>query len=270
VDNNKRDSRSSAISVGKKLREAREKRSLTIEQVQKQTKIHSTVLIGLEEGRPSDTLTDTYVRSFLKKYAQFLDINSVEILKEYFPAHTESPAPNIPAQENALPKETQIPPKFLYMTGLAVAAIISLMLFIFIAGKVSTAIKKARPVQQKKPVATTVKKKPVQNAKPVQKKKTAVNTKARTKELVPKTTPLILEIKVKEAVLVRLKKDGILFFDRVLPAGLVEKTVANNSIEIDIAKAGNIDLTLNGRPIALQSKNATIGLEITRKGVRIK
>ena len=77
MENNNRGSRPSAVSVGKRLREAREKKSLTIEQVQKQTKIHSTVLIGLEEGRPSDTLTDTYIRSFLKKYAQFLSINSV-------------------------------------------------------------------------------------------------------------------------------------------------------------------------------------------------
>ena len=270
MENNKRESRSSAVSVGKRLREAREKRSLTIGQVQKQTKIHSTVLIGLEDGRSSDTLTDTYIRSFLKKYAQFLNINSVELLKEYFPAHTESPTPNIPVQENILSKETQIPPKFLYMTSLAMAAIISLMLFIFIAGKVSTAFKKARPVQKKSSPAAVARKKPIRSAKAVQRKKPVVNARSEKKELVPKATPLILEIKVKEAVLVKLKKDGILFFDTVLPAGLVEKTVANSSIELDIAKAGSLDLTLNGRPIVLQSKNIMIGLEITRKGVRIK
>jgi cytoskeletal protein RodZ len=262
---------SSAVSVGKRLRDAREKKSLTIEQVQKQTKIHSTVLIGLEEGRPNYTLTDTYIRSFLKKYAQFLGINSVELLKEYFPAHTENvPKPNIPVQENVLSKDTQIPQKFLYITGLAVAAIISLMLFIFIAGKVSTAFKKVGPGQKKSSPAAAKKKPVAGSVKPGQKKKPAVKARSEKKELIPKTTPLILEIKVKEAVLVTLKKDGILFFDRVLPAGLVEKTVANNSIELDIAKAGSLDLTLNGRPIDLRSKNSIIGLEITRKGVRIK
>jgi len=272
VENNKREeSRSSAVSVGKRLKEAREKKSLTIEQVQKQTKIHSTVLIGLEEGRLNDTLTDTYVRSFLKKYAQFLSINSVELLKEYFPAHTENvPAPNIPVQENVLSKGTQVPLKFLYIAGLAVAAIISLMLLIFITGKVSTAFKRMRPVQQKKSLTAAAKKKTVaRSAKPGQ-KKPAVNSISAAKELVPKMAPLVLEIKVKKAVLVKLKKDGILFFDRVLPAGLVEKTVANNSIELDIAKAGSLDLTLNERPIDLQGKNVIIGLEITRKGIRIK
>ena len=271
MENNKRESISSAISVGKRLREAREKKSLTIEQVQKETKIHSTVLIGLEEGSPSDTLTNTYIRSFLKKYAQFLGINSVELLKEYFPLHAESPAPSAPIQENGLSKESQVSPKIIYMTGLVVAAIISLALFIFIAGKVSSAIKKARPVQKSNSLAAKAKKIPSSgSAKAVQRKKPAVNTASRTKELVPKNTPLILEIKVKKAVLVKLKKDGILFFYRVLPAGLIEKTTANRSIELDIAKAPSVELTLNGRPIILRGQNVITGLEITRKGVRIK
>lgn len=266
---NNRELRLSAVSVGKKLREAREKKSLTIEQVQKQTKIHSSVLIGLEEGRPSDTLTDTYIRSFLKKYAQFLGVNSVELLKEYFPAYPENLTPNIPAQESVLPKEIQVPPKFLYMTGLAVAAVISLMILIFIVGKVSTAIKKARPAQQKKSSTAPTKKSAAQRPKAVQ-KKAAVKTRSESKELVPKNSPLILEIKVKKAVRVKLKKDGILFFDRVLPTGTVDKTVAKNSIELDIAKAESLELTLNGMPIILQDKKAITGLEITRKGVRIK
>jgi cytoskeletal protein RodZ len=272
VENNKRESRSSAVSVGKRLREAREKKSLTIEQVQKQTKIHSTVLISLEEGRPNDTLTDTYIRSFLKKYAQFLGINSVELLKEYFPARTENPAPNvIPSQENVLPEETHIPQKFLHIAGLAVAALVALMMIIFIAGKVSTALKKPAPVQQKKSVTPAAKKKiSAKSVKAIHKKKLAAKANSETKELISKTTPLMLEIKVKEAVLVKLKKDGILFFDRVLPAGIVERTEADSSIELDIAKAGSLELTLNGRPIDLKGKDVITGLEITRKGVRIK
>jgi cytoskeletal protein RodZ len=271
VENNNTASRSSAVSVGKRLRDAREKKSLTIEQVQKQTKIHSTVLIGLEEGRPSDTLTDTYVRSFLKKYAQFLGINSVELLKEYFPAHTENaPKPNISVQENVLPKRVQIPPKFLYATGLAVAAILSLMLFMFIAGRISAAFKRAGPVQKRSSPAAAAKVRSARSEKAVPKKKPAVNTAPEAKEIVPKTAPLTLEIKVKKAVRVKLEKDGILLFDRVLSAGLVEKASAKSSIELDIARAGSLDLILNGEPLALQGKNAKVGLEITKKGVRIK
>jgi len=259
-----------AVSVGKRLKEAREKKSLTIEQVQKQTKIHSTVLVELEDGRPSDTLTDTYIRSFLKKYAQFLGLNSAELLKEYFPASAESPAVSVPIRDVVLPKDAGTPPKLFYITGLAVAAIVSLMLFVFIVGKVANVINKARSSGQRKPVSSAAKSKAAKKAAPIQKKKAAVNTRTEAKDLVPKTTPLALEIRVKEGVLVTLKRDGIVQFSRVLPAGTVEKATANNSIELDIAKAGSVDLLLNDRSIDLRGKNVIKGLEITRKGVRIK
>ena len=261
---NKREYSQSALSVGGRLKEAREKKALTIEQVQKQTKIHSTVLIGLEEGRASELLTDTYVRSFLKKYAQFLGLSSAELLKEYFPARPESTiALNMTAQENLFSKDTTDPPKFLYMTGLAILAAALLILFIFLAGKVSSALKRPRPIAQKTSL-TEAKKKQPPIAKKTQKKKSAA------KEFIPKSTPLVLEIRIKETVLVKLKRDGVLLFENVLTKGLVERIVADNSIELDISRAESVELTLNGNPIVLPSKNVIFGLEITRKGVRLK
>ena len=41
----------SMVKIGESLKDAREKKSVTIDQVQKQTRIHSTVLKALEEGR---------------------------------------------------------------------------------------------------------------------------------------------------------------------------------------------------------------------------
>ncbi len=41
----------SIAGIGEILKQAREKRSISIDQVQKETRIHSTVLRALEEGR---------------------------------------------------------------------------------------------------------------------------------------------------------------------------------------------------------------------------
>ena len=73
----------SMAGLGEKLRQAREKRGLTLEQVQKQTLMHSTVIAALEDGKCDDILTPTYVRSFLKKYSSFLGLDPKEILSEY-------------------------------------------------------------------------------------------------------------------------------------------------------------------------------------------
>ena len=268
MGNDKRELRQAAVSVGSKLKEARAKKSLAIEQVQKATRIHSTVLIALEEGRESELLTDTYIRSFLKKYAQFLGLNSVELLKEYFPAYPEGPSANIPVHENIFPPETTIMPKFLYIAGRAVLAILFILIFIFVAGKAASPLKKTKVARARSAVIS--KKQSVQSTKASSKKKSISNQNPESKALIPKSTPLSLVIKVKEPVLVQLKKDGVLIFKRVLTKGLTETIIADDSIELGIGKAKALGLILNGKPIALPANKVKFSLEITKKGVKLR
>lgn len=262
------------MSVGKKLREAREKKSLTIEQVQKQTKIHSTVLVALEEGRASEILTDTYVRSFIKKYAQLLGLSAQEILKEYFPAYPDSPVSPAPIHEKTVPKETAASPKFLYMTGIAIIFVIAAAFLIFITGRVADYIKKphaSKQNTQSKSAAAPVKKKATKTTdKKTTSRKVSAKSANTQKEIVPKGASLSLVITVKDPVLVKLKKDGIVIFERVLTKPLIETVVANEKIELEIGDARALDLSLNGRPIQLPEKKKMINLEITRKGVRLR
>lgn len=285
MENNREALRAIAVSVGKRLKEAREKKSLTIEQIQKQTKIHSSVLIALEEGRASELLTDTYVRSFLKQYTKTLGLPNAELLKEYFPPHAEQAALNIALKDNPLPEETKTAPKILYFTGMAVLGIAALLIIAIIGGKLIAAFSKAISAQQqrKASIAATTQKKASKSVKPTAKKlpiassgqfreakKTAVKTNSESKDMIPKSTPLSLVINVKEPVLVKLTRDGVLIFSRVMAKGLVEKITANESIELEISKSRALEITLNGRPIALPAKNNIFSLEITRKGVKIK
>ena len=261
--------------MGNRLKEAREKKPLTIGQVQTQTKIHSTVLIALEEGRAGEILTDTYVRSFLKKYAQFLGLNSQEILKEYFPPRYETAA-IIPINKNILPKETDASPKVLYMTGIAVLCLIFISLTIFAGGKFISFVKKHKVAPHSTTSVALTKKKTTiktkdQRPKTIdQKKKTVTRAKAVSKELIPKTSPLSLVMKIKEPVLIKLKKDGVLLFARILQKGSIENITAKETIELSIGKAKSVELVLNGRPVILPDKDIISDLEITRSGVRIK
>ncbi len=270
MENNKRDIRQPAvISIGKKLKEAREKKLLSIGQIQKQTRIHSSVLIALEEGRASEILTDTYVRSFLKKYAQFLSLDSVEFLKEYFPPQHEISSSNIAIHEKVLLKETAVWPKFLYITGMAILAIILVLVVVFLGGKMLSYLKKPKVSAQRAGERALGKKKS-KTTKSTTKKKSATKASSGSKGSIPQSAPLNLEIRVKEPVLVKLKKDGILLFERVLPRDLVETVVAKDNIELDISRSQALELILNGRPIGLPPKKVMFGLEITRKGVRFK
>ena len=89
------DKKISVSEIGERLRQAREKRGLTIEQAQKHTHIHSTVLTALEEGRCDDILTPNYVRSFLKEYASYLGFDHQQMVAEYMAVHPELKAKGI-------------------------------------------------------------------------------------------------------------------------------------------------------------------------------
>jgi len=269
MENNKKDPRFPEISVGDKLKEAREKKFLTIEQIQKTTKIHSTVLRALEEGRANEILTETYVRSFLKKYAQALGLPVSEVLKEYFPPSSEPQVPDKAFNESLLPRETRIAPKALYFTGIAALVIVAMLVIIFLAGKAALFVKNIRSAQ--KPSAAFVsKKKATKAAKPPTSKKNSPKIKQDSKEIIPKTTPLNLVIKIKEPVLVKLTKDGFLIFSRPMSKGVVETVTAKESIELEISKSRALELILNGQQIRLPERNNIFTLVITRKGVRIK
>lgn len=237
------------IAIGKRLKEAREKKSLAIDQIQKQTRIHSSVLIALEEGTAAEMLTEMYLRSFLKKYAQFLSLDAGEILKEYFPPQEKTAPSGLPVRENALPQNLDASPKFLYLTGILVAAVIVILLLLFLAGSISAHLKKPRAPRQKK---------------------SAAQVKSSSKESIPQSGPLNLVIKVKKSAIVKVKKDGMLLFERYMPKNMTEDITADNKIELEAGRAGALELKLNGKPVTLPSNKSSLSVEITRKGVKIK
>ena len=262
------------ISVGKRLKEAREKKSLTIEQVQKQTKIHSSVLKALEEGYASTLLTDTYVRSFLKNYSQVLGLPAAEILKEYFPPRPELSPSAAALDKKQLSNEAETSPKMLYFTGIAILGIAVVLGVALIGAKLVSSFGKAGSTQREKRAATVPvsKKKQPKSVKSAQNKKSAAKTAQaqESKDIIPGTAKLNLTIRVKESVLVTLKRDGVLMYSVIMNKGTVENITADESIELRVLKTDALDLILNGQQIVLPPKKNINGIIITRKGVRLK
>ncbi|TES89934.1 MAG: helix-turn-helix domain-containing protein [Anaerolineales bacterium] len=66
--------------VGRELRQAREAKSLSIEQVSREIRIRSRYLEAIEEGDLGTLPSAVHVRGFLRSYAEFLELNSDELL----------------------------------------------------------------------------------------------------------------------------------------------------------------------------------------------
>lgn len=259
-------------SIGENLKKAREAKGLTIEQANIKTRIHTKVLAALEDGRIDSMLSLVYARGFLKKYSAFLGLNSEEVVKGYLAVHEghreprreefkESPVKNpvgaIKAQGISFAQD-----RYIYV----VIAILSVAVLFTLASLV-----KPRHTRQKVRQETRLRK-PAQPPPARQAKQPVAKPKMPSSPAlsIPKNEPIILTLRVKRPVLVRASEDDGVRFDSVLKEGVVETLKAQDKINLKIGAAEALDLSLNGRPLALNRRGEIKDLEITRRGIRIK
>lgn len=69
--------------IGDKLKEAREVKGLSIEDVERITKIQSRYLIAIEKNEFDKLPGDFYVRAFIRQYAQVVGLDGKELLSDY-------------------------------------------------------------------------------------------------------------------------------------------------------------------------------------------
>jgi len=127
-----------------------------------------------------------------------------------------------------------------------VTALIAVAVIVFIGGRVVAHFKKQGSLKtaagakgEKLSASSKTSKKPPQKK---------AGAKRETETLIPKNVPLKLLLKVNQTVLIKMRTDGNLLFERVLPKGTAEMFSAENAINIYTAKGEAVELILNGDP----------------------
>lgn len=69
--------------IGRRLREARERKGLTLHDVQVATKIRRKYLEALERGDDSELPPEVYTRGFIRAYASLVDLDGMELAQAY-------------------------------------------------------------------------------------------------------------------------------------------------------------------------------------------
>ncbi|MFA6141685.1 MAG: RodZ domain-containing protein [Candidatus Omnitrophota bacterium] len=246
----------SMTNIGEKLREAREKKAVTIEQAQKQTHIHSTVITALEDGRCDDILAPNYVKSFLKEYANYLGLNAKELVDAYYLSRPELSVKNLNLTKPEIKASASGLSDAIRLARKIIIAIVILAFIVFLTGKAISYLKSPKSGKNVSGVK-------VQDVKKSSKFDITIKE-------IPRSSPIVLTIRVKRPVMVQLKRDGVLLFKRSLQKGSVESITANDSINISAAKAEAIEISLNGTNLGSPGKGIVKNLEITRTGARIK
>ncbi len=252
--------KASLAEIGERLRQAREKRALTIEQAQKHTHIHSTVLIALEDGRCDDILTPNYIKSFLKEYAHYLGFDHQAIVAEYLSLHPELKSRGIASGASRKDESSSAGlSKIIRLIRSVLIVLILIFLAVFISSKAVTffknvkSAKKSAPSKYYKAQART--------------NKTPSGTRNPSNL---KNLPFAMTVKTRNPVMIQLRKDGVLLFKRVLPKGSEETFAVKNSANIFVGRAEYIEIIVDGKSLGSPGKGVARNVEVTSNGIKIK
>ena len=268
-------------SIGAVLKEARTKKSISLEDVQSKTKIHPRVLQLLEEDKFEKLPSPLFVKSFLKSYAEFLEIQPDELLTTYEKEKQKDPE-QILFIKSADPGAGQGFHPFYAVAGVCLV----LLLLSALTGHPSR-WKAAWPMKPKPPKTVVSKSKKFAPIKVRREDIQEVSAVAKegpsqlpgidwlnsvSQGNFPKIkdqTPLTLEIKALEGVWVRVTADGSVVYQGVLKKGTAQQWTAKNTLDLWTGNASSMLMTLNKTPLGSPGKGIAKKMAVSREGIRL-
>lgn len=252
-------------SIGARIKQAREKKGLSVEQVQKDTRIHKSILMAIEDDTVHRAVSGPiYAKSFIKKYADYLGLDGTSLAGEYKTVHPK-PAEQILMLDNGKPVFRLLAKRVLAVAIAIAITLLGLKLLSFVGSKMIAGSKSQAKVAKKEKVAQpklastkTPKVAPRATQQPV------VSTPQ-----VPKGEQIILSIKARADVYIKVKSDEAVIYDGVLKKGSLENWYAKNSLEISTGRADVLEASLNGVKLGPLGKGMIKGILITRDGLKI-
>lgn len=278
--------------AGERLKTVRQEKGYSIEEVSKKTKISTSILRALEEGR-LDNINPVYLRGFLKLYCRFLGIDWESFIKEY--SLSASPKVAIPkpvsAPTGAEPQKIHRKPRSASMfikknkkiIKTAVLILVALSLgFLFIKGflfvirklpKVRPPVKQSKQTSPKKVNSITpeVKEKPKVTQPPPKIAKSIPPQQSGSAQKESVSKAVVLVIRAKEDSFLKVKVDGQTVYQSVLRKGKAETWTAKDKIELSVGNAGGLLLEINGKIFSSlgRSGQSIKNILITSEGLKI-
>ncbi|MER2141453.1 MAG: helix-turn-helix domain-containing protein, partial [Priestia megaterium] len=95
--------------LGQRLRQERESKGLSLEDLQKLTKIQKRYLLGIEEGNYEVMPGKFYVRAFIKQYCEAIGLDTDAIFEEYKSDIPSTQTEDMPQQLSRVRSRKEIP-----------------------------------------------------------------------------------------------------------------------------------------------------------------
>jgi len=242
---------------GGKLRQARERRGISLRQVASSTKIAAAALAALEKNDISKLPGGIFSRAFVRSYAVEVGLDPDETVKEFLERFNQEPPPSADAMAAAIPEEEkqfeQRQRQAVKALGIAAILLIVLVaiLFVVLRGR------SASPADTPPPAAAEPAPAPVPEAAPPA-------DAGGPSGPAPLTGQVKLDVHPTSECWVSLTVDGRKLFARVMQAGERETQIVQREAIVEIGDAGAFAFSVDGRPgKSLGDKGRVTTLKLT-------
>lgn len=271
----------SATTIGNTLKEAREKKSLTLDEVHAKIKIHPRVIQLLEEGKLEKLPSPLFAKSFLRSYADFLGVNPEEVMNAY--SHEAEAVRKEPEQVlfiksvDEKKEDNWAKQNIFKVSALVAALVLAGLLFSFAAKPISAWFHQIKignhGLAWNRPAAG--KKSPVKEAVPA-KEKPLKNPLEWVRSVeqgnfpkLSKKTPLEFRLRALDNVWIKVTSDGKVAYQGILGRNAVQTWQAKSMIELWTGNASNMFLSVNRYSLGSPGRGMIRKMVITHEGVYI-
>jgi cytoskeletal protein RodZ len=258
----------SVENLGEYLRELREARKISVSQVAQALKTKLETIHAIEANDFSKIPAPTYVKGYLRSYANFLGIESDPILIEYNKQYPQEKQPLVPP-EHKLPS-VNIDLIKIFKSKIFVVSVITVILLISLTltiVKIShrKAKKPALQKEQSSHIQQVQEKQEVKET-PKQEEETEPAMKLKT----PLSTPLLLSASAIDSVWMRVNADGKVIFEGVLQKSDKESWQAQSEFKLRIGNPSKLGLSINGQSLGTISPYGPINVMLNKDGMKIE
>jgi cytoskeletal protein RodZ len=228
---------------GGKLRQARERRGISLRQIAASTKISAAALEALERNDISKLPGGIFSRAFVRSYAIEVGLDPEETVREFLERFNQEPAPaadsapgEIPEEERAFQERQRKAARIAIAAVVGIVVLLAALVFAYRTRIVSRAGSEPRTPDP----AATAAPEPSDPAPP-----------AAPPPQAPAAAPasqLLLELAPTSDCWVSVTVDGRKMFARVMPVGEKQSFTVTRDATVEIGDAGAFAYSVNGKP----------------------
>lgn len=250
--------------VGEILLTEREKRGLTVKDVEAATSIRALYISAIESNKFSVVPGEVYLKGFIRNYANYLGLNGQAMVDLYRqqqlpPTNTAVEAAQQDTEGNANTPENNNGSVTKWLIIGTVALILAGGAWWFTSGREANP---AQPIPGN-PAPNTAPMQP-QAQVPIQ-PQVPVQTPATPTQQPPKTKPVVVAAKFTAECWAQITVDGKEVFEGIMEAGVLKTWEAEQTIVVKLGNAGAAELSYNGQPVG---KLGGIGEVVVKKFAR--